>query len=593
MSYEERQRYLQRLWDEELSREANEKADYFDSEHESEKDEVEESPHQSESELSADELEEGQQPLSRPESTSALEFPHCYGKDNITKWYWHSDGVPRKRGQHNILREVPGPVPEIRNLKSIEEIWFSFLTDEMLDSIVTNTNLYIQEKVAANYERERDARETNKVEIKALIGLLYLLGVCKSSRQNIRDAWSSDGTGVEYFRLTMNQERFRFLLRALRFDDISTREQRKRLDKLAPIRDIFENFVKQCRENFRLGEQVTIDEMLESFRGRCEFRQYIRNKPAKYGLKIFAMVDSSCYYTSNLEVYVGKQTDPRFATDNRPQAVVLRLIKPISKTGRNVTMDNWFTSIPLAKELLNDHYLSMVGTMRKNKRELPPIVTTIKTIDSKRPVGSSMFLFTENLTLVSYIPKSNKVVLLLSSMHEGDEIHPVTGKPSIIMDYNTCKGGVDTVDEMKGSYSVARNSRRWPLTIFFSLLNIATINSQVIYRFNNPAESSISRVQFIKSLAKALCYDQLKNRIQIHSISRSIKQRIQEIGHFEAEEQAAGAGPSSAVGRCYMCGTKKSSKTKKRCNSCQKYICNKHVVFQCTSCAHFEDSEND
>lgn len=50
----------------------------------------------------------------------------------------------------------------------------------MLDSIVNNTNLYIQEKVAANHERERDARETNKVEIKALIGLLYLEAVLNS-----------------------------------------------------------------------------------------------------------------------------------------------------------------------------------------------------------------------------------------------------------------------------------------------------------------------------------------------------------------------------------------------------------------------------
>jgi hypothetical protein len=41
---------------------------------------------------------------------------------------------------------------------------------------------------------------------------------------------------------------------------------------------------------------------------------------------------------------------------------------PTSGTGRNVTLDNWFASYPLAKSLL-DHKLTMVGTQsRKIKK---------------------------------------------------------------------------------------------------------------------------------------------------------------------------------------------------------------------------------
>ena len=54
-------------------------------------------------------------------------------------------------------------------------------------------------------------------------------------------------------------------------------------------------------------EFVTIDEKLEDFCGRCSFRQYIRNKLAKYGLTLFAAVDAKTFNTSNLEVYVGQQ----------------------------------------------------------------------------------------------------------------------------------------------------------------------------------------------------------------------------------------------------------------------------------------------
>lgn len=47
-------------------------------------------------------------------------------------------------------------------------------------------------------------------------------------------------------------------------------------------------------------------------------------------------------------------------------------------------------------------------------------------------------------SLVSYIPKNNKNVLLISSLHHDDKIDLATGnlqKPSIFADYNTIEGG--------------------------------------------------------------------------------------------------------------------------------------------------------
>lgn len=37
---------------------------------------------------------------------------------------------------------------------------------------------------------------------------------------------------------------------------------------------------------------------------------------AKYGIKIFALVDSISYYTSNLEIFSGVQFDGPFSIDN-------------------------------------------------------------------------------------------------------------------------------------------------------------------------------------------------------------------------------------------------------------------------------------
>ena len=81
--------------------------------------------------------------------------------------------------------------------------------------------------------------------------------------------------------MTMPLNRFRFLFCCLRFDHKATLEERKKVDKLAPIRQIFEMFVENCKKNCTLSEYGTIDEMLVAFRGRAPFRQYISSKSAK------------------------------------------------------------------------------------------------------------------------------------------------------------------------------------------------------------------------------------------------------------------------------------------------------------------------
>jgi len=53
--------------------------------------------------------------------------------------------------------------------------------------------------------------------------------------------------------------------------------------------------------------------------------------------------------------------------------VVRDLTAHIRGSGRNITVDNFFTNLKLTTDLLNDK-LTLVGTMRRNKREVPPSV---------------------------------------------------------------------------------------------------------------------------------------------------------------------------------------------------------------------------
>ena len=95
----------------------------------------------------------------------------------------------------------------------------------------------------------------------------------------------------------MSEKRFRFLLRCLRFDDIIDSVARQETDKLTPIRQILELSLVNFLNNLTASEYLTVNEQLLAFRGHCSFQQYIRSKPVKYGLKIFALVDAKTAYT--------------------------------------------------------------------------------------------------------------------------------------------------------------------------------------------------------------------------------------------------------------------------------------------------------
>ncbi|XP_072375674.1 uncharacterized protein [Diabrotica undecimpunctata] len=133
---------------------------------------------------------------------------------------------------------------------------------------------------------------------------------------------------------------------------------------------------------------------------------YIPNKLDKYGLKLVTICDAKTYYMCSAEPYIGKEE--RKSQCSIPTQYLLELTTNIHGTNRNCTMDNWFTSYEAA-EKLQEKNLTLVGTIKKNKPDIPKqlVETNGKYIDS------SLFVFDENSTLVSYVSKKNKTVILL------------------------------------------------------------------------------------------------------------------------------------------------------------------------------------
>ncbi|XP_049942744.1 uncharacterized protein LOC126419599 [Schistocerca serialis cubense] len=146
--------------------------------------------------------------------------------------------------------------------------------------------------------------------------------------------------------------------------------------------------------------------------------------------------------------------------------------------------------------MYSNQRLTVIGTMRKNKREIPPELLDVKC----RQLNSSILAFGErssnNCLIRSYRKKEKQEndVLMLSTMHSDDAIDADSGeanKPEIITFYSLTKGRVTVVDCLKSEYCASRIINCWPLILFFSLLNIASINAQIIYKKNQDVTTAL------------------------------------------------------------------------------------------------------
>ncbi|KRZ01665.1 hypothetical protein T11_13180 [Trichinella zimbabwensis] len=57
-------------------------------------------------------------------------------------------------------------------------------------------------------------------------------------------------------------------------------------------------------------------------------------------------------------------------------------------------------------------------------------------------------------------------------MHNDTQVSERKGsKPDIILHYNNTKGGVDNLDKMTSTYSCQRMTARWPLVVFYNMID--------------------------------------------------------------------------------------------------------------------------
>lgn len=168
-------------------------------------------------------------------------------------------------------------------------------------------------------------------------------------------------------------------------------------------------------------------------------------------------------------------------------------------------------------------------------------------------------------------------------MDDTGEIDVRTNKPHIILDYNRTKSGVDTVDQKCASYTTQRVTKRWPLAIFFRMLDIAGINSEIIFNNNKSLEEPPRRRKFLTKLGFDLIEDHLKERAKLQTLPKDITE-------FLSKYRPLAEVPVNQhrTGRCHICSSHKNNKTTVTCDSCQQFVCKGHSskTIRCNTCLY-------
>ncbi|XP_043464126.1 piggyBac transposable element-derived protein 4-like [Leptopilina heterotoma] len=186
------------------------------------------------------------------------------------------DGIwVNKTRKHDDIafNEECGPINISENIQLPSHIFRLFFSDNFIDIIVEQTNLYSEQS-------DTSFVKTTKEEVLKFIPINIVMGIKRLPA--IRDYWSTNPQLHDSFISSiMPVNRFFSILSCLHFNDNSIAPKRNEpgFDKLFKIRpmltELSENFLKYYNHT----KNQSIDESMIKFKGRSTLKQYMPQKP--------------------------------------------------------------------------------------------------------------------------------------------------------------------------------------------------------------------------------------------------------------------------------------------------------------------------
>lgn len=482
--------------------------------------------------------------------------------------------------KETFLPESSGPS---RVFENAYDAFRSYWDDSLLSHIVGETNRYAQGVQSARFCR--DWYETNIHELLMLFAFWMMLGIHKMP--TIKSCFSKHPIlRTEIFRSLFSEDRYWNINRAFHLAN-GSRDTNNPDNVLYPMGPVLDELNEKFKRNYRLSQDICIDESLTLWKGPLGFKQYIKTKSARFGIKSYELCESTTGYLWSFFIYVGRRT----TNSTLPSSVstVIKLVQPLLNLGHVLYMDNWFNS-PMLARYLKRRRTDCVGTLRPSRRKVPAII-------QRTPLVEGEFVARQSGDVMVVALQDRKRLTCLSTFHDVTQVHKETrpGRSShfkleLIEHYNHGMGGVDRLDQMLEPYLVERKQCvKWTRKLFKRLLNITIQNARIL--LEKSSNTKISSLTFRLALVQSII-DCHRSDVPLRNPQNSTSCPRMSYPQFPAErltarhfirripitdEMRAKVRHSSNLGRrqCVWCTAngRRGSRTAYECPQCKVSLC--------------------
>lgn len=389
--------------------------------------------------------------------------------------------------------------------RKIADYFEMFFDDGVLEMIILASSEYCLSKNLPDVN-------LSEVELRAFLGILILSGYNQLPGKPMYWSCHKD-LGNEAVQETMRRDRFDEIIRSLHFLENTDVDQ---TDKYAKLRPLISTLQKKFMQHFTpTDEAISHDEAMVEYFGRHGCKQSIRDKPIRFGYKIFCQNTPSGYLIA-FNPYQGKtfEADEEMeAKFGKSSSSLLHILDsyPLSKSEYpyHFYCDNYFTSIPLLSELKNRGY-NCTGTMRADRVGKDCPLMDVKEFKKQRR-GYSEVVTAHHLKNKIFLNrwKDNSAVTVASTCYASNPEMSVkrwckderkridVPIPHAIHKYNRNMGGTDRTDQNINNYRVSIRGKKWWWSLFTWMLDASVQNAWQLAREANP---KLTQLRFRRKL---------------------------------------------------------------------------------------------
>jgi hypothetical protein len=473
------------------------------------------------------------------------------------------DDIPREWRKRHSLDPIPDGDP-VQPLscshpmladKSPCEIFLLFFTPTMAEKICEESIRFARQLGDFTFTMTTD-------DLMKFVAIILWTGYVVLPR--VKLYWDTDeDCDLPFPCKMMSRDRFLMIKRYLHFannDYINTKENR-----FAKVQFLFDELNKNLVQFGIFESDLSVDEQMVRYTGRHPQKQFMKNKPVRWGFKNFVLSTSSGYPLYVLP-YQGRKRDKTTPLTIEVVMTMAAVIRDNSDLRQHALyMDNFYTSWKLLS-LLHNLHLGATGTVRANRINKCPLAT------DKALEGRGDFDY-QNDGKVLFVKWNDKTTVIIGTNF--DTVDPVNnvkrwGKdglkvipaPHCVKSYNAHMGGVDLTNRFIEEYHPSVTGKKWYWCQWINILGLCRVAAwRVSISARNLPQQEPS-LTFLRTLVKQLA----------SLFGPSVILEPQRRGHGGAlcvmKEGLHVTVPSEKQGRCQVC----RKNTRRMCAICKVLV---------------------